>query len=58
MGIVSVGNFYFVALLHSFGTKPESEETSGKEFWERCEGNYISGDRRALKYCIVGVLLH
>jgi hypothetical protein len=39
MGRVSVGNFCFVALLHSFGTKRQSEETSGKEFREGCEGN-------------------
>jgi hypothetical protein len=49
MGKVSVGNFCFVALLHSFGTKPESEETSGKEFREGCEGNYILGDMRAFE---------
>jgi hypothetical protein len=45
----SVGNFCYVALLHSFGTKRVSEETSGKEFREGCEGNFILGDRRAFE---------
>jgi len=48
-GKSSSEQFFFVALLHSIGAKRESEETSGKEFREGCEENFILGDGRAFE---------